>query len=61
MGGPVWKRINVLGPQAVNGLNVMGNGRSGFKKFWTVLSLAQSFTPWQQATIEIRDSGRLGG
>ena len=39
MDGPVWKRINVVGPQAVNGLNVPGYGRSGPEKSWTVPSL----------------------
>jgi len=39
MGGPVWKRINVVGPWAVNGLNVAGYGRSGPEKPWTVPSL----------------------
>jgi len=39
MGGPVWKRMNVVGPRAVNGLNVAGYGRSGPEKSWTVPSL----------------------
>jgi len=37
MGGPVWKRINVVGPRAVNRLNVAGYGRSGREKSWTVV------------------------
>jgi len=41
MGGPVWKRINAIGPRAVNGLNVAGYGRSGPEKSWIVLSLYQ--------------------
>jgi len=32
MDGPVWKRINVVGPPAVNGLNVVGYGLSGPEK-----------------------------
>jgi len=32
MGGPVWKRINVVGPLAVNGLNIAGYGQSGPEK-----------------------------
>jgi len=39
MGGPVWKRINVVGPQTVNGLNVAGYGQSEPEKSWTVPSL----------------------
>jgi len=39
MGGPVWKRINVVDPRAVNGLNVAGYGRPGHEKSWTVPSL----------------------
>jgi len=39
MGGPVWKRINVIGPRLVNGLNVASYGRSGPEKSWTVPSL----------------------
>jgi len=39
MAGPVWKRINVVGPRAVNGLNVEGYGRSGPEKSWTVSCL----------------------
>jgi len=39
MGGPVWKRINVVGARVVNGLNVAGYGRSGPEKSWTVSSL----------------------
>jgi len=39
MGGPVWKRINVIGPRAVIGLNVAGYGRSRPEKSWTVPSL----------------------
>jgi len=31
MGGPVWKRINVVGPRAVDGLNVTGMGGPGLK------------------------------
>jgi len=38
MGGPVWKRINVVGPLAINELNVAGYGRSGPEKSWTVPS-----------------------
>jgi len=38
-GRPVWKRINVVGPRAVNGLNVAGYGRSGPETSWTVPSL----------------------
>jgi len=41
MGGPVWKRINVVGPLAVNGLNIAGYGQSGPEKSWTVPSLMQ--------------------
>jgi len=44
MGVPVWKRINVVGPRAVNGLNVAGYGRSGLEKSWTVPSLTQTAT-----------------
>ena len=40
MGGPVWKIINVVGPWAVNGLNVAGYGRSRPEKSWTVPSLS---------------------
>jgi len=39
MGGPVWKRTNVVGPRAVNGLNVASYGRSGAEKSWTAPSL----------------------
>jgi len=39
MGGPVWKRINVVGPRVVNTLSVAGYGRSGPEKSWTVPSL----------------------
>jgi len=42
MGGLVWKKINVVGPRAVNGLNVAGYGWSGPVKSWTVLSLRHS-------------------
>ena len=41
MGRPVWKRINVVGPRAVNGLNVVGYGRSGPEQSWTVPSLIE--------------------
>jgi len=37
MGGPVWKRMNVIGPRAVNGLNVAGYGWSGPEKSWVWL------------------------
>jgi len=33
------KKINVLGPRAVNGLDVASYGRSGPEKSWTVPSL----------------------
>jgi len=33
------EKINVVGPRAVNGLNVAGYGRSGPEKSWTVPSL----------------------
>jgi len=39
MGGPVRKKINVVSPQAVNGLNVAGYGRSRPEKSRTVPSL----------------------
>jgi len=38
MGGPVWKRI--VGPRAVNVVNIAGYGRSGPEKSWTVPSLS---------------------
>jgi len=38
MGEQVWKRINVVGPRAVNGLNVAVYGRYGPEKSWTVPS-----------------------
>ena len=38
-GRPVWKRINVLDPREVNGLNVMRCGRSRSEKSWTMPSL----------------------
>jgi len=44
---PIWKRINVVGPRAVNGLNVADYGRSGPEKSWTVPSLLDSaFFVW---------------
>jgi len=42
MGGPVWKRINVVGPRGVNGLNVAGYGWSELEKSLTVPSLQRS-------------------
>jgi len=42
MGEVVWKKINVLGPWAVNGLDVVGYGLSGPEKSWTVPSLPQT-------------------
>jgi len=33
MGGPLWTRINVVGPWAVSGLNVAGYGWTGPEKF----------------------------
>jgi len=42
MGEPVWKRINVVGPPAVIGLNVAGYGQSGSEKSWTVPFPVQS-------------------
>ena len=45
MGGLVWKRKNVVGPRAVNGLNVAGYGRSGSEKSCTVASLSGSLIP----------------
>jgi len=44
MGEPVWKRINVVGPRAVNGLNVAVYGQPGPEKSWTVPSLITVFT-----------------
>jgi len=49
MGGPVWKKINVLGSREVNGLDVAGYGQSGPEKSWTVPSLmyaAEIITIW---------------
>jgi len=40
---PVWKRTNVVGQRAVNGLNVVGYGWSRPEKFWTVPSLFGSY------------------
>jgi len=42
MGGPVWKRINVVSPWVVNRLNVAGYGRSRPEKSWTAPSLFQT-------------------
>jgi len=39
MGGPVWKRVNVVGPRAVNRMNPAGYGRFGPEESWTVPSL----------------------
>ena len=39
MGGPVWKRINVVDPRAVNGLNVASYGLSGPEKSCILPSL----------------------
>jgi len=43
MGGPVWKRINVVDPRAVNGLNVAGYGLSGPEKSCILPSLVLFF------------------
>jgi len=42
MGGPVSKRIDVLGPQAVNGQNAAGYGRSTPEKSQTMPSLMKT-------------------
>jgi len=39
MGRPVWKRINVVSPRVVNGLNAAGYGQSGPEKSWTAPTL----------------------
>jgi len=55
MDGPDWKRKNVRGPQAVNGLDFTGYGRSGLKKSRTVPSLTDNskrvktqYTRWEK-------------
>jgi len=43
------KKINVLGPRAVNGLDDAGYGRSGPEKSWTVTSLLPICLAWRSS------------